>query len=114
MTGPQPLNSQAVQRRLRAIEDRLDDLRQLGEAPVQRLRGRMGDSLSYKESFAAAAKVGAIPAELAARMALSAGLRNMLVHRYLDADLSKVADSVPMALKDYAEYVREVAAWLRQ
>jgi uncharacterized protein YutE (UPF0331/DUF86 family) len=34
------------------------------------------------------------------------------VHRYLDVDLSKVADSVPMMLKDYAEYVREVAAWL--
>jgi uncharacterized protein YutE (UPF0331/DUF86 family) len=45
-------------------------------------------------------------------MAPSASLRNVLVHMYLDVDLSKVANSVPMALKDYAEYIHEVAGWL--
>jgi uncharacterized protein YutE (UPF0331/DUF86 family) len=142
MTGAQPLNALAVQRRLRAIEDRLDELGQLGEVPVQRLRddwlvraavervlielvehatqintqvvaasGKL-PATSYKESFGAASKAGVIPAELAARIAPSASLRNVLVHRYLDADLSRVADAVPMARKDYGEYVREVSGWL--
>jgi uncharacterized protein YutE (UPF0331/DUF86 family) len=59
-------------------------------------------------------RLGVIPAELAARMAPSASLRNVLVHMYLDVDLSKVADAVAMVRRDYAEYVREVAGWLER
>jgi uncharacterized protein YutE (UPF0331/DUF86 family) len=99
MTGSRPLNIEPVQRRLRAIEDRLDELGQLGVLPVQRLRDEWVirsavervlielveyatqintqlvaasgklPAVSYKESFTAAAKAGVLPAELAARMA---------------------------------------------
>lgn len=64
------------------------------------------------ESFAAATKVGAVPEDLAARIAPSAGLRNILVHQYLDADLEIVAASVDRAIADYADYVGKVARWL--
>ena len=66
----------------------------------------------YRDSFTAAAEVGALPADLAARIAPSAGLRNILVHQYLDADLAIVAESVGQAIADYSAYVREVATWL--
>jgi uncharacterized protein YutE (UPF0331/DUF86 family) len=66
----------------------------------------------YRESFVAAAEVGALPSDLAAKIAASAGLRNILVHQYLDADLEIIATSVGQATGDYAAYVRVIAAWL--
>jgi uncharacterized protein YutE (UPF0331/DUF86 family) len=69
-------------------------------------------SLDAASSFAAAAEVGAISTDLAAKIAPSAGLRNILVHDYLDADLAIVADSVGQAVSDYTAYVQEVARWL--
>lgn len=68
----------------------------------------------YRESFAAAAEAGVLPLDLATRIAPSAGLRNILVHQYLDADLAIVAASVRQAVNDYSEYVRAVASWLTQ
>ncbi|MGF1648092.1 MAG: DUF86 domain-containing protein [Kineosporiaceae bacterium] len=66
----------------------------------------------YRSSFAAAAAVGAIPDDLARRLAPSAGLRNRLAHRYGEVDLDIVAAAVPQAHADYGEYVRRVSAWL--
>jgi len=67
----------------------------------------------YRSSFAAAAAVGALPAELAEALAPSAGLRNAIVHAYLDIDLSRVAAAIPLAVRDYRSYVGAVATWLR-
>lgn len=144
MTERPRLNVESVQRRLIAIRERLDELDQLGAVTVDRLLGdwlvraaveRVLTQLvelaaqvnahitttagkvppgEYRESFGAAAEIGAISLELANRIAPSAGLRNILVHQYLDADLAIVADSVGEARADYAAYVREVARWLSQ
>lgn len=142
MTDRPKLNVESVQRRLVAIRERLDELDRLGEVTVETLHadwlvraalervltqlvelaaqinahiaaaaGRVPPG-EYRESFGAAAEVGAISAELAARIAPSAGLRNILVHQYLDADLAIVADSMREARADYAAYVRAVAGWL--
>lgn len=64
----------------------------------------------YQSSFATAAAAGALPAELAEALAPSAGLRTAIVHAYLD--LGRVAEAVPLAVRDYRAYVRAVAAWL--
>jgi uncharacterized protein YutE (UPF0331/DUF86 family) len=40
-------------------------------------------------------------------------LRNVLVHNYLDIDPELVAEAVPLALEQYAEYVRQAAAFVR-
>ncbi|WP_353057961.1 HepT-like ribonuclease domain-containing protein [Propionimicrobium sp. PCR01-08-3] len=37
------------------------------------------------------------------------GLRNILVHQYTDIDLAQVAAAVPLALRDYGEYIRQVS-----
>lgn len=77
-------------------------------AAVQLGRG----AASYAESFALAVRAGVLSQELADRLAPSAGLRNVLVHEYVAVDLAKVAAGVPLALRDYREYIRVVAAAL--
>lgn len=67
---------------------------------------------TYRESFAAAAATGALPAALADRLAPSAGLRNVLVHEYTAVDLGLVVRGVEVARTDYRAYVRAVAGWL--
>jgi uncharacterized protein YutE (UPF0331/DUF86 family) len=75
----------------------------LGEAPAD-----------YRSSFDLAAKAGAIPAALAADLRDAAGLRNVLVHAYLDVDLGIVAAAVPRARSGFSAYVREVAEALQR
>ncbi|CAN5165126.1 hypothetical protein BH23ACT9_BH23ACT9_36940 [soil metagenome] len=66
----------------------------------------------YRASFSAAAEAGALPRELAERMAPAAGLRNVIVHDYLDVDLSLLADGANAAAEDFASYVEAIARWL--
>ena len=56
-----------------------------------------------------AAQAGALPQELAERLAPSAGLRNVLVHEYVDVDLDQVVTAVALARTDYRSYVRAIA-----
>lgn len=44
----------------------------------------------------------------------SAGLRNVLVHAYVDVDSAVVARAVPLALEHYGAYVRQVAQTLKR
>jgi uncharacterized protein YutE (UPF0331/DUF86 family) len=43
----------------------------------------------------------------------SVGMRNVLVHNYLDVDQELVAAAVPLAVEQYGEYVRQVANFLQ-
>lgn len=67
---------------------------------------------SYRDSFALLAEAGAVAPDLAARLAPSAGMRNVLVHAYAEVDLSRVVDGVALARRDYRAYVAAVADWL--
>lgn len=66
------------------------------------------------DSFLALAAIGAIGEDLAERLAPSAGLRNILVHRYVDIRTDLVADAIPTVLDGFADYVRQTADWLAQ
>lgn len=66
-------------------------------------------ALGYRESFLLAADAGALPHDLAERLAPSAGLCNVLVYQYAEIDLHQVAAAVALARTDYRAYVREVA-----
>lgn len=67
---------------------------------------------SYGESFSTLAEAGAIDRDLARRLAPSTGLRNVLVHAYLDLDVDRFVSSVPLARDQFTEYVEQVAGWL--
>jgi uncharacterized protein YutE (UPF0331/DUF86 family) len=73
----------------------------LGEAPSD-----------YRQSFDLVASTGAISEELAGSLRASAGLRNILVHEYLENDLGIVAAAIPRAHREFEAYIRQVAAHL--
>ena len=67
---------------------------------------------NIRQSFTAASAVGLIDHDLAGRLAPSAGLRNVLVHAYVDLDVGRLVAAVPLAAEQYGEYVRQVARWV--
>lgn len=75
------------------------------------LLGRAPDS--YRESFDLAADAGLIDRELAKALHPSAGLRNVLVHAYLDIDRDIVVAAVPLVIERYGLYVAQAAAFAR-
>ena len=141
--NPRRLDWRAVESRLVRIGELLDTLHERGEIDGQRLGddellalaveriltlvvdlafsvnshvavaelGRAPDS--YAASFPMAADAGLITSELAVALRPSAGTRNVLVHGYLEIDHAQVAAAVPLALRDYREYVRQAARWMR-
>jgi uncharacterized protein YutE (UPF0331/DUF86 family) len=136
---PPALDTALVHAKLRAMRELLDDLDAAGPVDTARLTGdrmlrhaveriltqlvelaaainghlavgRLGrGATTYRESFTLAAQAGVVPEDLAARLAPSAGLRNVLVHEYAQVDLALVARGVELARTDYRAYVREVA-----
>lgn len=68
---------------------------------------------SLRASFTDLAAAGWIDRDLAEHLRDSAGLRNVLVHEYVEIDLSIVADSAADALHSYGTYVRAVATHLK-
>jgi len=64
-----------------------------------------------RRSFDAVADLGLIDRDLAERLGPSAGLRNVLVHAYVDLDVGLLVAAVPLATEQYGEYVRQVAGW---
>lgn len=136
------LHPDVVQRRLALLRQLLDHMRTLGPVEDTALAADLGLRLQveraltqlvevavhinshlvatargrppegYRDSFSAAAEVGVLDPTLARRLAPSAGLRNVVVHDYLDTDLALLAAAVPRAVADYGEYVTAVARWL--
>ena len=141
---PRKLDWRALRAKLRRIRELLDDLSELGDLDVTRLRTDRLVTLaaervltlvvdlafainshvavsvlqrapdSYAESFLLAAEAKMISSELAEALVPSAGMRNVLVHNYLDVDYQKVATAIPLAIEQYGEYVRQVARWVQE
>ena len=69
-------------------------------------------SATYFDSFIEAGRRGIISPELAAELARSAGMRNILVHQYKDIDSQIVFDAIPKALEQYPLYIRQITAYI--
>ncbi len=139
---PRRLDPEVVDARLRSIEPLLTRLEQLRDVTGSRLAedldlrlvvertltvlvdtavsvnsrvvtasGRPSPA-DYRSTFLAAADVGLLTPGLAGRIAPSAGLRNLLTHRYGEVDQQRLAEAVPGAVEDYREYVAQVSRWL--
>ncbi len=136
---PRTIDWRSVRAKLRRIRELLDQLQAFGPVDARRMTaetvtelatervltllvdlafacnshvatailGRAPDS--YAQSFALAAESGMITSELAAALRPSVGMRNVLVHDYIETDRGMVAAAVPLALEQYGEYVRQVA-----
>ncbi len=66
----------------------------------------------YYESFIKLGELKIISADLAEKLAPSAGLRNRLVHEYDQLEHSLVLDSVRMAEEMYADYIKEIESYI--
>ncbi len=62
----------------------------------------------YHTSFLKLGEIGVLDAEFARRIARAAGLRNRLVHDYVDLDPGKVFDALGDALRDVPVYLARV------
>jgi uncharacterized protein YutE (UPF0331/DUF86 family) len=67
---------------------------------------------SNRESFFQAGQYGIITIEVADELAKSAGLRNILAHRYLEIDYVILFNSVQIALRYYPLYIQQIAEYI--
>jgi uncharacterized protein YutE (UPF0331/DUF86 family) len=140
---PRTIDWRSVQAKLRRIRELIDQLSDLGSIDAPRLAAEPVTALAveriltllvdlafasnshvvvgvlkhapdtYAQSFTLAAEAGMIDKTLAAELRPSVGMRNVLVHNYLDVDRELVAAAVPLAVEQYGEYVRQVANFLQ-
>ena len=68
--------------------------------------------LTYRDSFLMLAGLGVYPTDFAEAIAPSAGLRNILVHDYNDADRRIVHAAIEVCLEQYPRYVEHVLVFL--
>jgi uncharacterized protein YutE (UPF0331/DUF86 family) len=66
---------------------------------------------SYREAFKLAGQNGLLSIELAERLQLAAGMRNILVHMYEDIDYAIVHQSIGDLLSDFADFITEAEQW---
>jgi uncharacterized protein YutE (UPF0331/DUF86 family) len=64
-------------------------------------------------SFRLAGDAGLLDSDLAAALAPSVGMRNVIVHAYVDLNVDRMLAAMPLAADQYARYVEQVARWLR-
>jgi uncharacterized protein YutE (UPF0331/DUF86 family) len=67
----------------------------------------------YYEAILRLGELGVLPPELAQRLAPIAGLRNVLVHEYINVDWDEIYRNLQQ-LDDLATFAGSVRAWLRQ
>jgi uncharacterized protein YutE (UPF0331/DUF86 family) len=67
---------------------------------------------SNRDSFFQAGQYGIITSEVANELAKSAGLRNILAHRYLEINYTSLFNSVRIALTYYPLYIQQIAEYI--
>ncbi len=66
----------------------------------------------YASSFIKAAEVGLISRQLADLLKGSGGMRNIIVHEYMEIDDKKVYSVLARAISDFKEYIKQVDRFL--
>jgi uncharacterized protein YutE (UPF0331/DUF86 family) len=64
---------------------------------------------SYKAAFLRAGELKILSKKLSKNLALSAGLRNILVHEYEEIDYKIVHKSIPAAIRDFKVFLKELS-----
>ena len=68
----------------------------------------------YSAVFEPLSRHGVLDAELARRLAMAAGLRNLLVHDYLEVDIARLHASLAADVADLRAFVHAVVTWLAE
>jgi uncharacterized protein YutE (UPF0331/DUF86 family) len=102
----------AIERMLERIILRAIDVNEHLLATLATGKEHKTTRVTYRETFLALVPLRVLTAELADRIAPSAGLRNILVHEYNDVDHRIVHRAIRSALEDYSAYVDAVQAFV--
>jgi uncharacterized protein YutE (UPF0331/DUF86 family) len=68
----------------------------------------------YHESFVLLGTLGVMTADLAKEMAVSAGLRNRIVHEYDDIDPERVYEALPLAVRRIPLYLDHIQRFVEK
>lgn len=68
----------------------------------------------FPQCFTRLSSKGILPEELASRLASTARLRNLLVHRYWTISDEKVYESIKNGLKDFEEFIIHIRSFLER
>jgi uncharacterized protein YutE (UPF0331/DUF86 family) len=95
-------NKTSAERLIQLIVERASDINshvvlESGQRPPE----------DYTSSFVRAADAGLITRELADKLKGSGGMRNIIVHEYMDIDDRKIYGILPKAISDFREYIRQ-------
>lgn len=66
----------------------------------------------YQSTFKILAQNGVLSPDFAQKIAPSVGLRNQVVHRYGDVNLSQMIDQIRSGIRDYVQYMEEITAYI--
>lgn len=102
----------AVERLLERIVMRAIDVNEHLISELATGREEKTTRLTYRDTFLRLADLAVYPKDFGDQIARSAGLRNILVHDYNDADRKLVHASVRSCLQDYQRYVEFVDTFL--
>lgn len=107
-----PLALATVERLLERIVMRAVDVNQHLVVALATGHETRTTRLTYRDSFTRLGDLGVLPDDFAHEIARSAGLRNVLVHDYNDADRRLVHAAVDRCLDQYPRYVLHVQAFV--
>lgn len=75
---------------------------------------KLGQPEHANDLFPLIAKEGIIGKELAGKLSKAVGLRNILVHQYLEVSLTILADSTTSGLNDLRDFARAIHDFLKK
>lgn len=107
-----PLALATVERPIERVVMRAVDVNQHLVVALTTGRELQTTRLTYRDSFVRLSGLGALEDAFALEIARSAGLRNVLVHDYSDADRALVHAAIGLCLAQYPRYVRDVTAFV--
>jgi len=73
---------------------------------------KLGEVSEYRDILTILGKAKVLPHELVERLLPLAGLRNILVHDYLEVDRAKLYDALHGGLHDFEEFAKHVSKLL--
>lgn len=77
-------------------------------------QGGFAPAEDYQSTFTTLAQHNVIPTEFAVKIAPSVGLRNQLIHRYGDVNISSMVDQIKGEIGDYVEYIKHLDEFLKK
>ncbi|MFC1522698.1 DUF86 domain-containing protein [Elusimicrobiota bacterium] len=102
----------AVERFLERIVMRAIDINEHLISELSTGKEERSTRLAYRDTFLKLVEFKILPKDFAEKIALSTGLRNILVHDYNDTDHRIVYSSIKQCLQDYQIYIDHVLRFL--